>query len=55
LAELATDNWDDSDDDDDVPDQVTASQPTLSAVSSLNDFVPAGQGVDSAPTDAWDL
>jgi hypothetical protein len=55
LADMATDNWDDSDSDDDDTDQRTSSQPTLSAVSSLNDFMPAGQGLDDGPADAWDL
>ena len=56
LADLATDNWDDSDSDtDDVSGQVISTQPTLSAVSSLNDFVPVGQGIDDGPRDAWDL
>jgi hypothetical protein len=56
LADLATDNWDDSDSDtDDVAGQVISTQPTLSAVSSLNDFVPVGHGIDNGPKDAWDL
>mmetsp|Transcript_15166 Transcript_15166/g.23097 ORF Transcript_15166/g.23097 Transcript_15166/m.23097 type:complete len:903 (-) Transcript_15166:1473-4181(-) len=56
LANLETDNWDD--DSDGEEDYQASSQPTLSAVSSLNDLTALGsdQETDSdGPLDAWDL
>lgn len=56
LVDLETDNWDD-DDSDDEDDYQASSQPTLSAVSSMNDLMTrASQETDSdGPLDAWDL